>query len=171
MVKYFLVLLLMLGTLASSAQKKYQCIPCGNGCDDTRFDAAGECPVCHMKLVEVGSVTFGSVDPAKICDYIKSHPGLVLLDVRTKDEYEGKAEFGTLKNAINVPVQELEQRMGELAAYKNKEILVYCSHSRRSPRASYMLTQNGFKHVVNMEGGMSMVKKDSDCLKTEHPKR
>jgi rhodanese-related sulfurtransferase len=56
--------------------------------------------------------------------------------------------------------------MGELAKYKNKEIIVYCSHSHRSPGASYMLSQNGFKKVTNMQGGMSVWKvkvKDEVC--------
>ena len=145
---------------------KYQCLPCGGDCDNSRFEEPGDCPVCHMKLVETASVTFKNIDPSTICGYIRSHPGVILLDVRTKKEFEGKADpdFGTLKNAINVPVQELEERIGELAAFKDKEILVYCSHSRRSPRASYMLTQNGFKHVVNMAGGMSTLH-GRDCVK------
>ncbi|MBK9570546.1 MAG: rhodanese-like domain-containing protein [Chitinophagaceae bacterium] len=45
-------------------------------------------------------------------------------------------------------------------------MVVYCSHSHRSPRASYMLTQNGFKHVTNMQQGMSVWKervKDKAC--------
>jgi len=145
---------------------KYQCLPCGNDCDKDRYETPGDCPVCHMKLVETASVNFGSVDPSKICEYIQSHPGVILLDVRTKKEFEGKADpdFGTLKNAINVPIQELEERIGELAAFKEKEVIVYCSHSRRSPQASFLLTQNGFRHVVNMAGGMSVVK-GGDCVK------
>ncbi len=70
--------------------------------------------------------------------------------------------MGRLKNAINVPIQELEEKIGTLAAYKDREIIVYCSLSRRSPRASYILTQNGFKKVTNMAGGMSMMK-DNSC--------
>jgi rhodanese-related sulfurtransferase len=145
---------------------KYQCLPCGGSCDNDRFEKPGDCPVCHMKLVEVASVSFTNIDPSKICEYIRSHPGVILLDVRTKKEFEGKADpdFGTLKNAINVPVQELEERIGELAAFREKEIIVYCSHSRRSPQASYLLTQNGFKHVVNMAGGMSTLN-GGDCVK------
>jgi rhodanese-related sulfurtransferase len=63
-------------------------------------------------------------------------------------------------------VQELESRISELKKYKDKEIIVYCSHSHRSPRASYMLTQNGFNKVTNMLGGMSVWKdqvKKNDC--------
>ena len=92
----------------------------------------------------------------------------VLLDVRTQEEFEGKSKekFGRLNHALNIPVQQLEKRISELAAYKNKQIVVYCSHSHRSPRASYMLSENGFNKVTNMLGGMSVWKvsvKDDEC--------
>lgn len=112
-----------------------------------------------MELVKASTISFKHTDPASICSYIKSHPNTILLDVRTKNEFLGNAEpnFGTLKNAINIPIQELNDRMAELKAYKNKDILVYCSHSHRSPQAAYLLTQNGFAHIINMDGGMSQV--------------
>ena len=99
-----------------------------------------------------------------LCQYMAEHPNVVLLDVRTKEEFEGKADpnYGTLKNAINVPVQELEKNISKLAPYKEKEIIVYCSHSHRSPQACYILTQNGFSNVTNMAGGMSVMN-DSSC--------
>jgi rhodanese-related sulfurtransferase len=144
----------------------YQCLPCGNDCDRANYDKPGECEHCHMALVKGSSITFKSIEPSTICDYIKNHPAAILLDVRTKEEFEGKADpnFGTLKNAINIPVQELESRLSGISNLKNKEILVYCSHSHRSPRASYMLTQNGFTNVTNMAGGMSVVT-DVECKK------
>ena len=46
----------------------------------------------------------------------------------------------------------------ELEAYKKKEIIVYCSHSHRSPAASYLLTQKGFTKVTNLQYGMHMWK-------------
>ena len=119
-----------------------------------------------MALVKKSTVAFKTIQPTEICDYISKHPDVVLLDVRTKDEFEGKANpnFGTLKNAINIPVQELENRLADISGLKNKEIIVYCSHSHRSPRASYILTQNGFTNVTNMAGGMSVMK-DNFCKK------
>ena len=101
-----------------------------------------------------------------LCQYLAEHPNVVLLDVRTKEEFEGKADpnYGTLKNAINVPVQELEENISKLAPYKEKEIIVYCSHSHRSPQACYILTQNGFSNVTNMAGGMSVMN-DNSCKK------
>ena len=147
-------------------QEAYQCLPCGSECDKKTYNAAGECSQCHMQLVKKSSVKFNSVAPSEICDYIKKHPEAVLLDVRTKAEFEGKTrpKYGALKNAINIPVQELESKLSTISHLKNKEVLVYCSHSQRSPRASYLLMQNGFTNVSNMEGGMSVVT-DTACKK------
>jgi rhodanese-related sulfurtransferase len=119
-----------------------------------------------MELVNKASIRFGSISTAAICQYIKTHPSVVLIDVRTKEEFEGKADpdFGGLANSINIPVQELEKRIPTLSALKEKDIIVFCSHSHRSPRAAYLLGKNGFRKVNNMSGGMSVMK-DKACKK------
>jgi len=119
-----------------------------------------------MALVDRSTIVHKNIQPDKMCSL--NEKNIVFLDVRTPAEFNGIAEdkFGAIKNAINIPVQELETRIKELEKYKDKEIIVYCSHSHRSPRASYMLTQNGFKNVTNMLGGMSVWKdlvKQNDC--------
>jgi rhodanese-related sulfurtransferase len=143
--------------------EQYQCMPCGADCDNMVHNKPGTCSHCNMPLVKKSTVTFKEIPAADICKYIEQHPNAILLDVRTKLEFEGKADpnFGTLKNAINLPIQELESRIGELNKYKNKEIVVFCSHSHRSPRASYILTQAGFSKVSNMGGGMSVMNNSS----------
>ena len=145
---------------------KYSCLPCGSGCDSAVFDKPGTCRHCSMKLVDRSTIVHKDIEPDKIC--LLNEKDVVFLDVRTPAEFNGTAndKFGAIKNAINIPVQELEKRMNELEKYKDKEIVVYCSHSHRSPRASYMLTQNGFTKVTNMLGGMSVWKaqvKKNDC--------
>ena len=144
----------------------YTCLPCGSGCDSIVYDKPGTCSHCNMKLVDRSTIVHKNIEPGKMCSLDEKN--VVFLDVRTPAEFNGTAQdkFGAIKNAINIPVQELESRMGELEKYKDKEIIVYCSHSHRSPRASYMLTQNGFKKVTNMLGGMSVWKdevKKNDC--------
>jgi rhodanese-related sulfurtransferase/DNA-directed RNA polymerase subunit RPC12/RpoP len=153
------------GKLATSAAS-YQCMPCGRDCDNDTYDKPGKCPHCQMELVEKSTVHFKTIEPSLLCQYVADHPNVVLLDVRTKQEFEGKADpnYGTLKNAINIPVQELEKNISMLAPYKEKEIIVYCSHSHRSPQACYILTQNGFSNVTNMNGGMSVMK-DKSCMR------
>jgi rhodanese-related sulfurtransferase len=141
--------------------KQYTCTPCGYDCDNAIDDSPGICKLCNMQLVEKTTVVHNTVEPQNICTYLtmKDTSALVLLDVRSPEEFNGTApeKFGRLKGALNIPVQQLQQRMAELNRYKDREIMVYCSHSHRSPRASYMLTQAGFKKVTNLNGGMSVV--------------
>ncbi len=145
---------------------KYQCLPCGNECDNDSYNEPGKCTHCQMQLVKKSTISFKEISPSDICNYISTHPNTILLDVRTKLEFEGKADpnFGVLKNSINIPVQELEKRLAEINTLKKKEILVYCSHSHRSPQASYLLTRHGFHKVINMSGGMSVMT-DKACVK------
>lgn len=154
---------LLLFSAADHAKEKYRCLPCGLDCDKATFDKPGTCPECQMSLVKASSITFKNIEPADVCAYIGAHPETVLLDVRTRQEFEKKStpDFGVLKNAVNIPLQELEARMAELEALKSRQIIVYCSHSHRSPQASYILTQNGFRRVTNMSGGMSKLSKGS----------
>jgi rhodanese-related sulfurtransferase/DNA-directed RNA polymerase subunit RPC12/RpoP len=162
----FFVLTHVMGQSNKQAEVFYQCLPCGSACDTLSFKQPGKCPHCHMELVKKSAIHLGSIEPSRICKYINEHPTVLLLDVRTKEEFEGKADpdYGTLKNAVNIPIQQLESRLSQLNAYKNREIIVYCSHSQRSPRAGYLLLQNGFTNVTNMTGGLSVMK-DKACKK------
>eukprot|EP01136_Pigoraptor_vietnamica_P021565 Opistho-1_new@71861 len=168
----FFLLLQNIGLSQSSSRTNtkqaisYRCLPCGQDCDKKDYPTLGQCASCGMELVNKASIRFGNISTASICHYIKTHPSIVLIDVRTKEEFEGKADpdFGGLTNSINIPIQELEKRIPTLLALKEKEIIVFCSHSHRSPRAAYLLGKNGFTKVKNMSGGMSVMK-DKTCKK------
>ena len=79
----------------------------------------------------------------------RSDTDFVLLDVRTPEEFSE----GHLANAVLIPIQELSQRLGELASYKEKKIIAYCRSGNRSGRAAELLGAKGFT-VFNMEGGI-----------------
>jgi rhodanese-related sulfurtransferase/DNA-directed RNA polymerase subunit RPC12/RpoP len=145
---------------------KYSCMPCGSSCDSTIYSEPGTCTHCSMALVDKSTIIHKNTEPENLCSF--NEKKIVFLDVRTPAEFNGTSEqkFGALKNAINIPIQELQARISELEKYRDSEIVVYCSHSHRSPRASYMLTQKGFKQVTNMTGGMSVWKNrvtSKDC--------
>lgn len=153
-------------------QDEYVCIPCGSDCDKETHNGPGKCSQCGMELVKKSTVKQKDIEPKDLCGYVSKlgEGNVLLLDVRTAAEFEGKdnGKFGRLNNAVNIPVQELADRLKELENWKDKPIVVYCSHSHRSPRASYILSQNGFTNVTNMLGGMSVWKnsvKDADCNK------
>lgn len=81
---------------------------------------------------------------------VNEEKNVTILDVRTKDEYKN----GHIKNAILIPVQELEARLGELQKFKNTKILVYCASGSRSVSASRILSKNEFT-PYNMNGGIN----------------
>jgi len=80
-----------------------------------------------------------------------SYPNLVILDVRTKSEYDS----GHIYGAVWIPVTELEVRISELAGHESHEIIVYCRSGGRSATASGILDTHGFTKVYNMMGGIS----------------
>lgn len=161
-----MILIVGISTAQDVNMNEYVCTPCGAECDNKIYSGPGKCEHCNMDLVKKFTVAFKNVSVSEFCAYVAARPTAVLLDVRTKEEFEGKADpnFGRLKGAINIPIQDLQARLNELRKYKNREIIVYCSHSHRSPRASYMLMQMGFSNVTNMSGGMSEF---NDCALIE----
>jgi rhodanese-related sulfurtransferase len=71
----------------------------------------------------------------------------VVLDVRNPPEL---TNVGAFPQALNIPVDQLRQRLGELP--KDKEILVACQVGLRGHVAYRLLRQHGFK-VRNLTGG------------------
>jgi len=69
--------------------------------------------------------------------------GAVILDVRTKAEYQS----GHLRNSINIPVANLSQNLKKLN--KNKPIITCCASGSRSASAMSFLKSNGFEEVYN----------------------
>ena len=95
---------------------------------------------------------YSNVSPDKAKEMIKSGGNeLLLLDVRTPGEYKNE---GHLKNARLLPINLLESKLGELSAYKDRDIIVYCAVGGRSSRGSAILSEKGFKKVYNMTGGI-----------------
>ncbi|NIR47863.1 rhodanese-like domain-containing protein [candidate division KSB1 bacterium] len=92
-----------------------------------------------------------SLTVEQVKSIIDQDTDVVLLDVRTEAEFHG--ELGHLKNALLIPVQELETRYTELEPYRNERIIVYCRSGGRSSRATQFLRDKGFE-VQNMQGGM-----------------
>jgi rhodanese-related sulfurtransferase len=71
--------------------------------------------------------------------------GAIVIDVRTKEEYDIKH----YKNALNIPYDEIENHLKELEQYKEKPIILYCRTGRRSGIAKEILEKYGFKRVIN----------------------
>jgi rhodanese-related sulfurtransferase len=70
----------------------------------------------------------------------------VVLDVRTRKEYEA----GCIEGAVNIPVDELRDRLGELP--RDRAIAAYCQVGQRGYLATRILVQSGFR-ASNVSGG------------------
>lgn len=64
--------------------------------------------------------------------------GATLVDVRTPGEFGG----GHAEGARNIPVDEIEARMGEIP--RDKTVVVYCASGRRSASAASVLSRAGY---------------------------
>ncbi|MDK6857023.1 FAD-dependent oxidoreductase [Streptococcus pasteurianus] len=71
--------------------------------------------------------------------------GKMLLDVRTREE----VSRGHFANSINIPLDELRDRLAELDA--NQEYIISCHSGLRSYIGERILKQNGFK-IQNLDG-------------------
>jgi NADPH-dependent 2,4-dienoyl-CoA reductase/sulfur reductase-like enzyme/rhodanese-related sulfurtransferase len=80
-------------------------------------------------------------------DLDQLQPDDLLIDVRRKDEFEA----GNIEGAINIPVDELRNRLHEIPS--NKTLYIYCEAGLRGYLAQRILRQNGYEAVANLSGG------------------
>jgi NADPH-dependent 2,4-dienoyl-CoA reductase/sulfur reductase-like enzyme/rhodanese-related sulfurtransferase len=112
-------------------------------CYAPQFGAAKD-PVNVAGMI-ASNVMRGDLELADWMDIAKD-PSKIILDVRDPGEYQS----GHVPGAINLPLNELRGRLGELP--KDKEIWCYCRIGQRSYYANRVLSQNGFK-ARNLPGG------------------
>ena len=78
----------------------------------------------------------------------KKKEDYLVIDVRKVDEYNA----GHLKHAISIPLEEIENRLDEISAYKDKNVVLYCNSGNRSAKLAQILSDKGYK-VLNLLDG------------------
>lgn len=94
--------------------------------------------------------TYNKVDSAKIEKLTSDNEKTLVIDVRSAEEYAK----GHLADAINIPFDELEEKINELDGYKNQKVILICNTGNKSGKGAQILVDNGFKKVYNAEEGM-----------------
>lgn len=77
----------------------------------------------------------------------------LVLDVRSAEEFDG--ELGHIPGALNIPLDQLRQRLPELADYQESPVTVVCHTDVRSAEAARLLAGQGFADLQVLRGGMS----------------
>lgn len=100
-----------------------------------------------------------------------------LLDVRTEDEFA----VGSLPGAINIPLDELRDRIAEVP--QDRPVYVFCAVGLRGYLAYRILSQRGYDNVRNLVGGIKtyraaiapIIIDDCDCpvpmREMDHPNK
>ena len=90
---------------------------------------------------------YKNINIEKAIKLVNSSTNLVILDVRTREEYL----TGNIPNSINIDVlsQDFKSKIDMLD--KNKEYLVYCRSGNRSAIASSIMSTNGFLNIYNLQ--------------------
>ena len=79
---------------------------------------------------------------------IAENPDAIILDVRSRDEYEKKH----IPNALLVPIDHLRIEKFDALPDKNQMILIYCWTGRRAEDAAKILADHGYKNVYEFGG-------------------
>ena len=103
--------------------------------------------VINQAAFVASNIIKGDATPIHFDEVTNLNDNQVLLDVRNPAELEN---VGFISGAINIPVDQLRQRMNELP--KDKEIIIYCQVGLRGNVAYRQLVNNGFK-ARNLIGG------------------
>ncbi len=132
---------------------------------------AGKMTVADLENLDLAyAPPFGSAnDPVNTAGFVAGHitrgdiptvapetwqpDGEFLLDVRDSDEVAG---FGKLNDAVNIPLDELRDRLGELP--HDRRIVVYCQKGQRGYLATCLLRGCGFENTANLRGGYLQAK-------------
>lgn len=92
--------------------------------------------------------------PGDVAEMMKNGKDIILLDVRTPEEYEEVH----LKGATLLPVQQLSQQsLNEIGLgedMKDKEIYIYCRSGSRSQTAYNIMESLGYTNIKSVAGGM-----------------
>ncbi len=123
---------------------------CGDTGSDTGPDTGPEGAVASDSAAGTGT-SIRRLDPVSAAELLRDPPeGLVVVDVRTYDEYA----TGHLGDALLVDyyAEDFADRLAELP--RDRPYLVYCRSGNRSGETLRIMQELGFTDVVDIDGGI-----------------
>lgn len=101
-----------------------------------------------QKTEELKEKMYTKITPEEAKEILQQNTNVMLLDVRTKQEYEE----GHIKGSILIPLDDLGKEVEEKIPNKTQEIIVYCRSGVRSKEAAMLLINKGYQKVKDMGG-------------------
>ena len=97
-------------------------------------------------IISCSNKGYKNINLKKAIKTINTSTNLILLDVRTAEEYSS----GYIPNSINIDVLSPDFKSKIDLLDKNKEYLIYCRSGNRSTIASSIMATNGFIKIYNL---------------------
>jgi rhodanese-related sulfurtransferase len=115
--------------------------------------------LASFSMLALADAPTAKIAPDQLAERIeKQDPNLVILDVRTPEEFAA----GHVPGARNIPHDQLPNRIAEITGSKDEDVVVYCRTGRRAAIAEETLSSNGFKRLLHLDG---------DIIKWQEEKR
>src|SRR5687768_11989609 len=108
----------------------------------------GELAIERVKVKGTPLTAIVQVSPTELASEIQ-YPDTLVLDVRGASEWQ----TGHLSGALHIPLGYLVDRLHEIP--QSKTVVTQCQSGARSSIAASVLEQHGFKHVLNLNGGLA----------------
>lgn len=89
------------------------------------------------------------ISSQQLSDYLSKKENIVLLDIRSGDEYEA----GHIQGAKWLPRGKLEYSIQDIVTDPASRIVLYCNSGGRSALATLTLQDMGYTNVVDLDGG------------------
>ena len=93
-------------------------------------------------------INYQNIAPAEAKNRLANEEGIILLDVRTEQEYVENH----IPNSLLIPVEVLEKGATTKLPDKYAIIFIYCRSGRRSVTAANILIALGYKNIYNLGG-------------------
>jgi rhodanese-related sulfurtransferase len=110
-------------------------------------------PICFFCLLLAAAAVAAErpeISPDGLLSKMKGESKPLLLDVRSPQEFSD----GHVADAVNIPFNELRDRIAELGDDKAREVVVYCRSGKRAGIAETTLRKLGFTAVLHLTGDM-----------------
>lgn len=91
-----------------------------------------------------------SISATELAARIEAGNAPLILDVRSADEYRA----GHIPGSVNIPHDQLADRLAELGISESDEVVVHCQRGGRAEVARDVLGEAGFTQVRDLDGHM-----------------
>lgn len=107
----------------------------------------------RIRRIFYRSMSSREVNYCQAKQMLTQDPNAILLDVRSKQEYEE----GHLSGSVPLCLYDICKQVNQVLPNKEQIIITYCSSGNRSKEAQEMLEAMGYENVYNLKGGLDNI--------------